>query len=372
MRAVSCPVSRSVIIGGGVGGCAVAAALRGLAIGREVEILERRPVGAPAGMGFILMPNGLAALDEIAPETDWRGAGATIDGVSMRRASGTTLSEQAIEPAVCVGRERFLEALRSATGAARFHEEHAFEAFEHSPGGSTTAVRLENGRTIGADAFFGCDGARSRTRSQLFPNARLGEVVVKEIVSVAHCRALALRLGRTFHKFHDEEGGFAVGMLAESATRVVWFVQFDARRWTSVASDARSMAEFVAERVAGWSEEVRIAFSHTDFTQSHLWPTRDLPPLESLAVGNIALVGDAAHACLPFTSQGANGALVDAALLRRLLGGVGDPAALRDALLRYSELRRPHHRRMFMEGRRLREAFLAPLADGRPAVPLVA
>jgi len=363
---------RSVIIGGGVGGCAVAAGLRGLAVGREVEILERRPAGAPAGMGFILMPNGLAALEEIAPEHDWRGEGAAIDRVELRLASGASISGHTIETAVCVGRERFLAALRAVTGSARYRDERSVEGFQWTDDGTVRAAILDDGRALEGDVFFGCDGARSRTRSLLFPESALAEVVVKEIVSVAHCPALAARLGSSFHKFHDEEGGFAVGMLAESAARVVWFVQFDSRRWPDVAGDARGMAEFVAERVAGWSDEVRSAFAHTDFTRSHLWPTRDLPPLASLAVGNIALVGDAAHACLPFTSQGANGALADAALLKRLLAGAGDAAGVRAALASYSELRRPHHRRMFMEGRRLREAFLAPIAAGRPALPLIA
>ena len=363
---------RSIIIGGGVGGCAVAAALRGLEAGREVEIIERRPVGAPAGMGFILMPNGLAALEDIAPEHDWRNAGSVIDRVELRLASGASIASHAIEAAVCVGRERFLNALRGATGRARYRDERSVENLQWSVDGAVRAALLDDGSVLEGDVYFGCDGARSRTRSILFPESALAEVVVKEIVSVAHCPALAARLGTSFHKFHDEEGGFAVGMLAESASRVVWFVQFDANRWPQVAGDARSMAEFIAERVVGWSDEVRVAFAHTDFGRSHLWPTRDLPPLASLAVGNIALVGDAAHACLPFTSQGANGALVDAALLRQLLADVGDSAGVRRALARYSEARRPHHRRMFMEGRRLREAFLAPVAAGRTTLPLIA
>jgi 2-polyprenyl-6-methoxyphenol hydroxylase-like FAD-dependent oxidoreductase len=75
---------------------------------------------------------------------------------------------------------------------------------------------------------------------------------------------------------------------------------------------------------------------------------------------------------LPFTSQGANGALVDAVVLRDLLAEVVDQRTLRDAFARYTESRRPHHRRMFMEGRRLREAFLAPTGQGGPSVPLVA
>ena len=94
--------------------------------------------------------------------------------------------------------------------------------------------------------------------------------------------------------------------------------------------------------------------------------------MASISCQNLALLGDAAHACLPFTSQGANGALVDALVLKGLLAEVTDQAGLIAAFAQYSESRRPHHRRMFLEGRRLREAFLAPLLKGVPALPLVA
>ncbi len=376
---------RSVIIGGGVGGCAMAAALLGSSLGREVSILERRAVGAAAGMGFILMPNGLAALEQLAPDIAWRSSGRRIDRVALRGACGRELSTHSIDAALCVSRERFLTLLRFAAGGARFVEGAAVTGLARADGdaetnadvarrGEFTAVNYTiDGRShaLAADAFFGCDGATSKTRSLVFPEAQLAEVVVKEVVSVAHSPALAARLGTTFHKFHDEEGGFAVGVLAESDERVVWFVQFDSRRWPDVAATAEGMAEFVRERIAGWSDEVGEAFAATDFTHSHLWPTRDLPPMPSIACGNLALVGDAAHACLPFTSQGANGALVDAALLKQLLAGVRDGRALQAALARYSELRRPHHRKMFIAGRRLRESFLAPMQRSAPVVPLI-
>jgi 2-polyprenyl-6-methoxyphenol hydroxylase-like FAD-dependent oxidoreductase len=380
---------RSVIIGGGVGGCALAAALRGCPLGGEVSILERRAVGAAAGMGFILMPNGVEALERIAPEIAWRGAGRRIDRVALRAACGRELSSHDIDAALCVSRERFLSLLRRAAGGARFVEGANVTGLQRADGGDFRGGDVRGGHFQGGDfrsvayevagraevlhgdAFFGCDGAASRTRALVFPEAQLAEVVVKEIVSVAHAPALAARLGTTFHKFHDEEGGLAVGVLAESDERVVWFVQFDSRRWPGVAATAEAMAGFVEERLAGWSSEVREACGATDFGRSHLWPTRDLPPMATLACANLALVGDAAHACLPFTSQGANGALADAALLADLLREVDGPTALRTALARYSELRRPHHRRMFMEGRRLRAAFLAPMRHGAPVVPLV-
>ncbi len=362
---------RSIIIGGGVAGCAIAAALRGVSGVHDSVMIERRAANDPAGMGFILMPNGLAALDAIAPEFDWRSAGRCIDRVTLCTHDGVALSDTTIDPAVCVSREKFLRMLRESASDTTTLEGASFEGLERSSNGSTTAVRLEDGARVEGDLFFGCDGARSKVRTTLFPHALLAPVAVMEIVSIAEAPALAARLGTNFRKFHDAEGGFAIGLLAESATRVVWFVQFDALRWTLANASAETLSSFIRERIAHWASEVTEAFNATDFTKSHLWPTRDLAPLASLACENLALVGDAAHACLPFTSQGANGALVDAMILRDELSAVCNDADVCRAFARYSTQRRPHHQRMFMEGRRLRAAFLAPLAQQHPVLPLV-
>ena len=279
---------RSVIIGGGVGGCALAAALRGCPLGGEVSILERRAVGAAAGMGFILMPNGVEALERIAPEIAWRGSGRRIDRVALRAACGRELSSHDIDAALCVSRERFLSLLRRAAGGARFVEGANVTGLQRADGGDFRGGDVRGGHFQGGDfrsvayevagraevlhgdAFFGCDGAASRTRALVFPEAQLAEVVVKEIVSVAHAPALAARLGTTFHKFHDEEGGLAVGLLAESDSRLVWFVQFDAQRWPFARREPEALRAFVAERLEGWPAEVRAAIAATDFAKSHL------------------------------------------------------------------------------------------------------
>jgi 2-polyprenyl-6-methoxyphenol hydroxylase-like FAD-dependent oxidoreductase len=55
-------------------------------------------------------------------------------------------------------------------------------------------------------------------------------------------------------------------------------------------------------------------------------------------VGKLAVLGDAAHAMAPNLGQGANSALVDAAVLAHELRG---PGSLREALQRYGARRRP-------------------------------
>jgi salicylate hydroxylase len=59
--------------------------------------------------------------------------------------------------------------------------------------------------------------------------------------------------------------------------------------------------------------------------------------------GPIALLGDAAHAMLPFAAQGAGMAIEDAAVLAKCLGeGLGEnAAAVTAALKRYARLRAP-------------------------------
>lgn len=368
---------RSVIVGGGIAGLALAASLAGTEAGATRTVLERRELANPAGLGFLLLENGLEALTRIVPGFDPTPLGRAVTSVALLDRDGRPLAEHAIGPARCVERRQLLDLLRNAAGGACIRETLAVrdlvrDCTQGRGEGAVRAVRLDDGSEVGGDLFLACDGARSRLRAILEPSSRLSDASVLEIVSAVESAPLAARLGTTFHKYHDPEGGLAAGMLATGPGRVVWFMQVDGRRWTPHDRSAACLRAFATERLAGWAPEVAAAIAATDFARSHLWTTRDLAPLPRLAWRNIALVGDAAHACLPFTSQGANGALVDAALLGSLLAPVRGPRAAEAALARYSTLRRPHHVRMHREGRRLHDLFLAPFGGRAPVVPIAA
>ena len=79
-----------------------------------------------------------------------------------------------------------------------------------------------------------------------------------------------------------------------------------------------------------------------------------LPEGHEWTKGAIALLGDAAHAMLPFAAQGAGMAIEDAAVLAKCLGeaagenGAGIPAALQ----RYAQLRRARVARVQRTARR--------------------
>lgn len=363
---------RAIIIGGGISGCAVAAALRGTPLEGEVLVLEQEVATPRYDAGVLLNPTGLSALEAIAPGYRWRGEGRSIHGVSLRSAAGDQYSHTRIDQCVALQSGRFVRMLRDAAQGSGFLEGWRFTGLTRDPSGHVTEVRLADGATVSGDAFFACDGANSRARHLLFPETSLSDVVIEEIMGVAHASALVRRLGHVFHKFHDEEGGLAVELLPLSDNEVGCFLQFDPQRWALPAAEPLALREFALERTRGWAPEVRDALELVDYGRCRLWQARDLPPLDELSVANAALVGDAGHAALPFMSQVPNDALADAALLANLLHQVSDRDALTAAFRRYSELRWPIHRRTFLDGRTLCREFLAAIPNGGPRLPLIA
>jgi 2-polyprenyl-6-methoxyphenol hydroxylase-like FAD-dependent oxidoreductase len=363
---------RSTIIGGGISGCAVAAALRGTPLDQEVLVLEQEVATPRYDAGVLLNPTGLGALEAIAPEYRWRSEGHSIHGVSLRSASGVQYSQTRIDQCIAVQSSRFIHMLRDAAPGAAVLEGWCLAGLTRSQDGSITHAQLADGSSLEADAFFACDGAHSRARHVLFPEMHLSDVMIEEVMGVATSPSLARRLGHLFHKFHDEEGGLAVELLPLGDTQVACFLQFDPSRWAPRTTCPTGMRAFALERALGWAHEVREALELIDYTRCRVWQARALPPLDELNVANAALVGDAGHAALPFMSQVPNDALADAALLSNLLHRVSDRGGVIAALQRYSELRWPQHRRTFQEGRQLCREFLDPVPCSGPKLPLVA
>jgi 2-polyprenyl-6-methoxyphenol hydroxylase-like FAD-dependent oxidoreductase len=210
-------------------------------------------------------------------------------------------------------------------------------------------------------------------REDLFPGHVFRAGRVKELVCQVHVPALATEIGAAFIKTFHPDGGLAFGIVPCGAGRLIWFLQYDSERWTLEREDAALYREFTLARMAGWPEPIPAILEATEFADVHLWHTADLDPLPGLHRGNVALVGDAAHVMLPFTSQGANSALEDAVELAACLSVAlhtgGRPL---HALASFDAIRRPVLRRYLKAGRELAAAFLRPAApDGKMPLPLV-
>jgi salicylate hydroxylase len=115
-------------------------------------------------------------------------------------------------------------------------------------------------------------------------------------------------------------------------------------------SDA--LAEF-----ATWHPQVQQIIRAVDFTNR--WGLYDRDPLERWTVGRATLLGDAAHAMLPFMAQGAVQSIEDAVVLAKCLEGA-DRAAVPSALRRYEEMRKPRASQVQAYARRNGTVFHLP------------
>jgi salicylate hydroxylase len=104
---------------------------------------------------------------------------------------------------------------------------------------------------------------------------------------------------------------------------------------TGDASEIRQ--HFAASR---WPANARAMIESVDNWRR--WPLFTMPDGGMWHEGSVALLGDAAHAMLPFAAQGAGMAIEDAAVLAECLAAAGhDAAAIAPALARYAALRQP-------------------------------
>ena len=106
------------------------------------------------------------------------------------------------------------------------------------------------------------------------------------------------------------------------------------------------MAE-VKRTYAGWNQQVLRLFGATG--RCYKWALYDREPLARWGEGRATLLGDSAHAMLPYLAQGAAQSLEDACELAAHIARVPEDVA--SALRRYEERRIPRTRRIQLGAR---------------------
>ncbi len=192
------------------------------------------------------------------------------------------------------------------------------------------------------------------------------DAAVHEIVGLATGREFVAWADRCFHKFIDPQGGLAFGCIPVSEDQLVWFIQFDRRRYPLATKDSASLRWFAQQLIGHWARPIPQILQTTHLNSIHLWRPIDMDIVPSFYGGNLVLVGDAAHPLLPFTSQGLSAAMKDAVVLAESLT---QHQQLSTALATYSDRQRAHCAPFVRRGREMTQRFLAgPLALSKPVV----
>ena len=363
------------IFGAGIAGLMAGIALR--AQGHRCRIYERMRQDQDTGMGFILLPEGIECLQSFGVKFGER-SGCPLEKYYCRNSAGQSLHEQPLPAGTrSIGRRDLVAALMRALPA---DENPIFDAelagLDFDSAGNVTQARLNTGATVHADLYVSAEGIRSRARQALFPGWPAPEAQVLDLVGLVRSQSTVRWVGRNFNKFYAPNGGIALGLLAVDSEHVVWYVQFDSKRFPpppeSNGEAVQARKKFVAALVGDWAEPIPRLLSITDFSRTHLWRSLDTDLVPSFYRGNQVLIGDAAHPLSPFTSQGVSSAIADAVSLAKNLGKGKKMAApeLEDALASYSEERREQCAPYVAKGRELARHFVSPQIGSTVLLPI--
>jgi len=335
---------RALVVGAGIGGLAAALTLR--RAGLEVAVREQAPALREVGAGIQLAPNATRILERLGLRPALARVGVRPQTIEHRRwQDGRVLFRQPLgeacerefgAPYYHVYRPDLLDVLAAAVGPGTVGLGRRCVAVVERA--DEVEVTFEDGASEHADVVIGADGLHSTLRAALLgPESPWfsGSIAYRGLVPAERVAHLGLErianswLGPGRHFVHYwVAGGRSLNFVAVVPARD-WRVE----SWSATGEVADALAEF-----AGWHPTVPAIIGAAERT--HRWGLYDREPLTTWSVGRVTLLGDAAHAMLPFMAQGACQAIEDAAVLARCLADAA-PATVADGLRRYEKIRQP-------------------------------
>jgi len=336
------------IVGGGIGGLAAGLFLREANV--DVTIYEQASALDEVGAGIIVPPNmvrplhrlGLAGqLAEFAVRLEhswefrrWQN-GAVIATTSMQEAERLYGA-----PCYVAHRADLRAFLHRALPPDILRLGHQCVGVQQKQGEVELQFRTRAGAEtcVRPDVVIGADGIHSLIRDAVVLKneprfsglcAFRCMVPAENAPEIARRPVQTLWLGPGRHFVHYPVSGGRLINIVAMAPAGEWRTE----SWTAEGRISDLLREFET-----WDERVRQLILSA--TETKRWALYDRTPIETWTRGRITLLGDAAHAMLPFLAQGAAQAIEDAAALGESLRSANQ-TSIGAALMLYEATRRP-------------------------------
>jgi len=342
----------ALIIGGGIGGLAVALALQ--RIGVSVKVFEKAPAIAEVGAGLSIWSNAMLALRRLGLERAALDRGSVIERTRSVNAMGepiaitdfSSLGERAGAPSICVHRAELqrllLDAVRANTTSSVETGQECI-GFAEEPSG-VTAI-FSNGSREEGDLLIGADGIRSTIRKSLFGDE------TPRFAGYFAWRGIAHGVGS---RLPEREAlmvlarGAQAGAFHCGADDVYWFLTRNASR--GLESDPRDDRTKILGQIGDWRIGFRAFVEATAADAILRNDVNDRQPRRVWGRGRVALLGDAIHATTPNLGQGACQALEDAVVLA---DAISRSTTIETGLRAYKDRRRARANYVITQSRRM-------------------
>ena len=340
---------RIAIVGGGLGGLAAALFLR--KAGLDATVYEQAPELREVGAGIVVSPNMVRPLaklglaDKLAAfavrlEAAWEFRCWKDGRVLFVQPMGEECERLYGAHCYVAHRADLLALFLQALPEQRLRLDHCCVELNQDEHEAELTFAGRSGRKtkVTADVVIGADGIHSAVRLAVAPkiDARFsGLCAFRCLVPAEKAPEMALRpvqtlwLGPGRHFVHYPISGGRLVNVVAIVPAGVWRTE----SWTADGEISDLIREF-----DGWDDRLHQLIISAGNTKR--WAMYDRTPFERWTEGRISLLGDAAHAMLPFFAQGAAQAIEDAVVLAGCLRRAGR-GSVRHALQRYEEIRRP-------------------------------
>jgi 2-polyprenyl-6-methoxyphenol hydroxylase-like FAD-dependent oxidoreductase len=364
------PISRALVVGGGIGGLAAAIALQ--RAGCQVDLVELKPSWQQSGVGIIQPANALRALDSLGLAKACLDAGFAYEGYDYFDAQGQLIHAMP-SPRVAphlpahngILRTRLHDILLAAARESGADLRAGTTWSGLHPEADAVQVDFSDGTQAAYDLLIAADGIYSPLRTKIFGAQHAPMTTGQSVWRLTMPRPADMTRGVMMSAPHRK-----AGYIPLSPDLMYLLLVTEEAPGRQFSRDELPAA--LRERLEGFGGLVAATRHHvTDDSEVIYRPLEVVMLPAPWHAGRVLFIGDAAHASTPHLGQGAAMAVEDAVVLGELIAAATPAAQLGDAFMTRRYARATHIQNAsfaigeFEQGRRPGLDLQALLKDAR-------